>query len=179
MPTAATKISVLSKGAVIGLVAVSLAACAPSPSQPWQQERDETFNRWCKTISAPTGQLAAAFAECQERVREVDRKYGRWSRPRDTVYSYAVAAYRRVDRGELTRAEAASFIEQFQAYLSVETRRLGLQVGLDSPEAEQALWDRIVNSFQPRYPTYPPPLRRPQIVCHTHPSGRYLYTTCD
>ena len=164
---------------VVGLVAVLLAGCAPASSPLWEQERETTFNQWCKAIAAPPGQLSAAFAECQERIREVDRKYGRGNRLSDTVYSYAVAAYRRVDRGELTKAEAAAFIEQFQGYLRAETHRLGLQVGLDSPEAERALWDRIVNGFEPRYPTYPPPVRRPRITCQSHPSGRYLYTTCD
>src|SRR5262245_51487747 len=161
------------------LLAATLAACAPAGDQAWQREREEAFNRYCKIISAPTGELAAAFTECQQRIREIDRRYGRWSRARDTVYSYAIAAYRRVDRGELTRAEAASFVEQFQAYMSVETRRLGVQTGLGSIEAEEALWDRIVNAFQPKYPSYPPPVRKVQIVCRTQIQRGFPDTTCQ
>jgi hypothetical protein len=161
------------------LLATILAACAPAADQAWQHEREETFNRWCKVISAPAGELAAAFTECQDRIREVDRRYGRWNRFRDTVYSYAIAAYRRVDRGELTRAEAASFVEQFQAYMSVETRRLGVHAGLGSIDAEEAFWDRIVNSFQPKYPSYPPPIRKLQIVCRTQIQRGLPYTTCQ
>jgi hypothetical protein len=161
------------------LVAATLAACASSGDQAWQREREETFNRWCKVISAPIGELAAAFAECQERIREVDRRYGRLNPFPDTVYSYAIAAYRRVDRGELTKAEAASFVEQFRAYMTVEARRLGVQVGLGSIEAEEALWERMVNGFQPKYPTYPPPPRRLQIICRTQIQRGVPYTTCQ
>jgi hypothetical protein len=161
---------------VVFMLVAFAPGCGPTSHELWKRESDQTVESCTRVVSETPGDLAPVAGACRERIRDVDRAYGMPIDPVvDASWSYATAVFTRVDHHELTREQAHTLIEAFNAYLQFQRGRVGAAESALAPAERGALWNGIVSSFQPG----DEPSARTRILCRAYAIGRSIYTTCE